>query len=61
MEVVGTATTISDAKRIVEETKPDIIFLNIFIDNANCINAIPDLTNQGAARVIIFQILMTKK
>ncbi len=61
MEVVGTATTISDAKRIVEETKPDIIFLNIFIDNANCINAIPDLTNQGAARVIIFSDINDKE
>lgn len=54
MEVVGIATNISDAKRIVIETQPDILVLNIYLDDIDCVNFIPDFTNNGSTRVVIF-------
>ncbi len=54
MEVVGTATNIADAKYQVMEKHPDIVILNIYLDDADCINLIPDFTNSGNTRVVIF-------
>lgn len=54
MEVVGIATNISDAKCIVIEKQPDILVLNIYLDDIDCVNFIPDFTNNGNTRVVIF-------
>ena len=54
MEVVGIATNISDAKRIVIEKQPDILLLNIYLDDIDCVNFIPDFTDNGNTRVVIF-------
>lgn len=54
MEVVGTATNISDAKRLILEKKPDIVILNIYLDDIDCVNYIPDFASDGNTRVVIF-------
>ena len=54
MEVVGTATNIPDAKRLVMEKQPDIIILNIYLDDIDCVSHIPDFSNNGNTRVVIF-------
>lgn len=54
MEVVGTATNISDAKRLIMEKHPDIIILNIYLDDIDCVNHISDFSSNGDSRVVIF-------
>lgn len=54
MEVVGTATNIPDAKRLVMEKQPDIIILNIYLDDIDCVSHIPEFSNNGSTRVVIF-------
>ncbi|MBK6959155.1 MAG: DNA-binding response regulator [Nitrosomonas sp.] len=54
MEVVGTATNIPDAKRLVMEKQPNIIILNIYLDDIDCVSHIPDFSNNGNTRVVIF-------
>jgi len=54
MEVVGTATNIPDAKRLVMEKNPDILLLNIYLDDIDCVNHIPDFSSNGNTRVVIF-------
>lgn len=54
MEVVGTATNIPDAKRLVMEKQPDIIILNIYLDDIDCVSHIPDFSSNGSTRVVIF-------
>ncbi len=54
MEVIGSAMNISDAKQIIIEKQPDIIILNILLNETDCVNFIPDFTNNGNARIVIF-------
>ncbi len=54
MEVVGAATNIPDAKRLVMENNPDILLLNIYLDDIDCVNHIPDFSSNGNTRVVIF-------
>lgn len=54
MKVVGVATNISDAKQFVLEKNPDILILNIYLDETDCVSHIPDFTNNGNTRVVIF-------
>lgn len=54
MEVVGTATTVADAKRLVMEKQPDIIILNIYLDDIDCVAHISDFSSNGNTRVVIF-------
>jgi len=54
MEVVGTATNIQDAKRLVVENQPDILMLNIYLDNIDCISHISDLSSNGNTRIMVF-------
>jgi len=54
MEVVGTATNIADAKRIAIEKQPDILILNNYLDNIDCVNHILDFSNNGNTRVVIY-------
>lgn len=61
IEIVGSASSLADAKRIASDTTPDIIILNIYIDNVDCINAIPEFTNQTNSRVVIFTEINDKE
>lgn len=54
MEVVGTVTNISDAKRFILDKQPDIILLNIFLGDIDCVNNIPDFSSTGNTRVVVF-------
>lgn len=54
MEVVGAVTNMSDARRIATEKRPDIIILDIYLDNADCVSFIPDFANNGNTRVVVF-------
>jgi DNA-binding NarL/FixJ family response regulator len=54
MEVIGTATNISDAKQLVMEKQPDILILNIYLDDIDCVNYISDFSSNGNTRVVIF-------
>lgn len=54
IEIVGSASNLVDAKKIASDTIPDIVILNIYIDNADCINTIPEFTNHANSRVVIF-------
>ncbi len=54
MEVVGTVTNISDAKRSILEKQPDILLLNIFLDDIDCVSNIPDFSSNGNTRVVVF-------
>ncbi|WP_293008220.1 response regulator, partial [Nitrosomonas sp.] len=53
MEVIGTASNISDAKRLVIEKRPDILILNTFLNDIDCVNYIPDFSSNGNTRVVI--------
>ncbi|PSJ17396.1 response regulator transcription factor [Nitrosomonas supralitoralis] len=54
MEVVGTASDIFTAKRLVMEKRPDILILNVFLGDINCVNYISEFANNGDTRVVIF-------
>lgn len=54
MEVIGVATNIVDAKKIAIEKQPDIVLLNIFLNNIDCVSHIPEFANNGNTRVVIF-------
>ncbi len=54
MEVVGTATNIFLAKRLVTEKRPDILILNIYLGDINCVNYISEFANNGVTKVITF-------
>lgn len=54
MVVIGTASNISDAKRLVIEKRPDILILNTYLNDIDCVNYIPDFSNNGNTRVVIF-------
>ncbi|MBX9895719.1 MAG: response regulator [Nitrosomonas sp.] len=54
MEVIGVATSIVDAKKIAIEKQPDVIVLNIFLNNIDCVSHIPEFANNGKTRVVVF-------
>lgn len=54
MEVVGTAANIFLAKRLIMEKRPDILILNIYLGDINCVNYISEFANNGDTKVVIF-------
>lgn len=54
MEVVGTAANIFLAKRLIMEKRPDILILNIYLGDINCVNYISEFANNGNTKVVIF-------
>ncbi len=54
MEVVGSANNIVDAQRLVAEKQPDILLLNIYLGESECINYIPDFIKNEHTCVVIF-------
>jgi two-component system, NarL family, nitrate/nitrite response regulator NarL len=53
MQVVGTATNCRDGLAIVHETRPDVVLLDIYLGIEDGIDLVPDLLDQGAARVLV--------
>jgi DNA-binding NarL/FixJ family response regulator len=51
MEIVGSATNIADAKRLVAEKQPDILLLNIYLGDTECINFIPEFVENKRKRL----------
>lgn len=54
MEIVGSASNIDDAKRLVAANKPDILLLNIYLGETESIEFIPDFIKNEKTRVVIF-------
>jgi DNA-binding NarL/FixJ family response regulator len=54
MEIAGSAINIADAKRLVAEKHPDILLLNIYLGDTECIDLIPDFIMNEHTRVVIF-------
>lgn len=54
MEVVATATNLSEAKQLVMNKQPDVVVLNISLGEGDCISSIPDFAHNGTTRVVIF-------
>ncbi len=54
METVGVAANIYAAKKLIMEKRPDILILNIFVDDDNCLSYISEFTNNGDTRIIIY-------
>ena len=61
MEVIGTATNILDTKRLVLEKKPDILIANIYLDDADCVNYIPEFASNGNTKVVIYTETLDKE
>ena len=54
MAVIGTASNISDAKQLTIEKRPDILILNTYLNDIDCVNYISDFSSNGITRVVIF-------
>ena len=52
MEVVGTATTLAEAMRLLEKTSPDVIVMDIDLNGESGISAIPKIIAQSNAKVL---------
>lgn len=53
MCIVGKATNCCGGIAIVEDTKPDVVLLDIDLGGENGIDAVPELLRRGAVRVLI--------
>lgn len=53
MEIVCKATSCRDALALVEDTKPDVVLLDLDLGAESGIDAIPQLLQRGAGRVLI--------
>jgi two-component system, NarL family, nitrate/nitrite response regulator NarL len=53
MQVVGAATNCRDGLAIVHDTRPDVVLLDIYLGIEDGIDAVPELLDRGAARVLV--------
>jgi DNA-binding NarL/FixJ family response regulator len=53
MSVVGTATTIEEARRVCAECRPHVLILDLDLGDHNGADAIPELIANGAAAVLV--------
>lgn len=53
MQVVGTATTLVEAMRLMGETSPDVIVMDIDLNGESGISAIPKIIAQSSAKVLM--------
>jgi DNA-binding NarL/FixJ family response regulator len=53
MQVAGTASTRDDALNAARQLKPDIILLDLDLNGENSLDFIPDLVQQGAAKILV--------
>lgn len=54
MEVVGSAENIFLAKRLIMEKQPDVLILNTYLGDINCVNYISEFANNGDTKIVIF-------
>ncbi|SNX59397.1 two component transcriptional regulator, LuxR family [Nitrosomonas ureae] len=54
MEVVGSAENIFLAKRLILEKQPDVLIINIYLGDINCVNYISEFANNGDTKIVIF-------
>lgn len=54
MEVIGSVSNLVEAKQIALDKQPDILLLNIYLNDIDCVNHISDFANNGNTRVVIF-------
>jgi DNA-binding NarL/FixJ family response regulator len=53
MQVVGTATNCADAMKVLDETTPDLILLDIGLGNENGVDEIPNLLAKSRAKILV--------
>jgi DNA-binding NarL/FixJ family response regulator len=53
MEVVGTATNCADALKLIDETAPDLILLDIGLGDQNGVDEIPNLIARSKAKILV--------
>jgi two-component system nitrate/nitrite response regulator NarL len=53
MEVVGTATNCADALKIIDETGPDLILLDIGLGDQSGVDEIPNLIARSKAKILV--------
>jgi two-component system, NarL family, nitrate/nitrite response regulator NarL len=53
MEVVGTATNCTDALKLIDETAPDLILLDIGLGDQNGVDEIPNLLARSKAKILV--------
>ena len=53
MQVVGTATTLVEAMRLMEKTSPDVIVMDIDLNGESGISVIPKIVAQSSAKVLM--------
>lgn len=53
MEVVGSATNCADALKLIDETGPDLILLDIDLDGENGVVEIPKLIARSRAKILV--------
>jgi len=54
MKVVGTATNVDDARRLIKEKQPNILLLKVFLNNHNCAQMILNFVKEEKTRVMVF-------
>lgn len=53
MQVVGTATNCSEALKLIDETTPDLILLDIGLGDQNGVDEIPSLLARSKAKILV--------
>jgi DNA-binding NarL/FixJ family response regulator len=53
LQVAGAAATGAEALRLANETHPDVILLDVDLGDENGLDLMPELTRDGAAKVVI--------
>jgi DNA-binding NarL/FixJ family response regulator len=53
LEVVGTAQTIEEAQRLVQQEKPDVVLLDLDLGGQSGLDAMPAILRQEGTRIII--------
>ena len=53
MQVVGTATNCADAMKILDDTAPDLILLDIGLGSENGVDEIPNLLARSRAKILV--------
>src|SRR5512145_1449139 len=53
MQVVGTATNCTEALKLIDETTPDVILLDIGLGDENGVDEIPNLLARSRAKILV--------
>jgi len=53
MMVIGTAKTVSEASNAMEERRPDVVVLDIYLDGVSSLDHLPRMLQAGHAQVVV--------